>query len=550
MSSPGVSRLEALLESAQLLHASLDLDALLSHLLRSVMGRLLITRAVIAIEDKGTMRLAQVRGSSKLKVGDAYDEAKVREAGISNIFPIGDESNPVGYLGISKPVDKSGNKRIDEDETEFITALLGLAASGIANANAHSETQRVNRDLDQRVEDLRTLLDVVRGFTSALDPEGVARLLALTFTGRWAVSRYAIIAWREDHPVVTRSKGIKPVAILEARDEIGKLPDAVVINDVPEGVLKSALIEQQAEVVFVMRSGGEASGLVTLGPRRKDQGYSAADLAFGSALVGQAAVAFDNAWYFTEALERRRMEQELELAANIQEGLFPSTLPGLTGYELAAMNRPARHCGGDYYDVLPYETPAGESAYLLCVADVSGKGLPASLLMSSMQATLRALLGRIPSLTTLAEHINELLYATTPSNKYVTAVLFAVEPASGKCQYVNAGHTQCLHLKADGTAHWLAATGTPFGLMSGLPYEESSLQLDPGEMVALYSDGVTEAQNSTEDEFGEERLTQVLLPISGNPAPMIVDSLLESIDTFAGELPQYDDITIMVIKRL
>ena len=550
MSSPVVSRLEALLESAQLLHASLDLDSLLSHLLRSVMGRLLIARAFIAIDDKGTMRLAQVRGSSKLRVGDTYEEAKVREAGISQIFPIGDESKPVGYLGIAKPVDKSGNKRIDEDETEFITALLGLAASGIANANAHSETQRVNRDLDQRVADLRTLLDVVRGFNSALDPEGVARLLGLTFTGRWAVTNYAIIAWREGHPIVTRSKGIKPVALIEAREEIAVLPDAAVINDVPDGAFKRALVEEQVEAVFVMRSGGEPSGVVALGARRRGPGYSPADLEFGAALVGQAAGAFDNAWYFNEALERRRMEQELELAASIQEGLFPSALPGLKGYELAAMNRPARHCGGDYYDVLPYTTLDGESAYLLCVADVSGKGLPASLLMSSMQATLRALLGRIPSLTALAEHINELLYATTPSNKYVTAVLFAIEPASGKCQYVNAGHTQCLHLRADGSANWLAATGTPFGLMPGLPYDESDLQLNSGDMVALYSDGVTEAQNSTEDEFGEERLTQVLLPISGQPAPVIVDSLLEQIDTFAGTLPQYDDITIMVIKRL
>ena len=550
MSAPVVSRLEALLESAQLLHASLDLDALLSHLLRSVMGRLLITRAFIAINDKGTMRLAQVRGSSKLKVGDPYDEAAVREAGISHIFPIGDETAPVGYLGISKPVDKSGNRRIDEEETEFITALLGLAASGIANANAHLETQRVNRDLDQRVEDLRTLLDVVRGFTSALDPEGVARLLSLTFIGRWAVSRYAILAWREGHPIVTRSKGIKPVALVEARDEIGPLPDAALVSHLPDGALKTALVAEQAEAVFVMRSGGEASGFVALGARKSGTGYSPADLEFGAALVGQAAVAFDNAWYFNEAVERRRMEQELQLAASIQEGLFPAELPGLNGYELAATNRPARHCGGDYYDVLPYTTAEGEAAYLLCVADVSGKGLPASLLMSSMQATLRALLGRIPRLTDLAVHINELLYVTTPSNKYVTAVLFAIEPTTGKCQYVNAGHTQCLHLKADGTAHWLAATGTPFGLMAGLPYDESAIQLECGDMVALYSDGVTEAQNSSEDEFGEERLTQVLLPISGKPAPMIVDSLLESIDTFAGELPQYDDITIMVVKRL
>ena len=298
-----------------------------------------------------------------------------------------------------------------------------------------------------------------------------------------------------------------------------------------------------------MRSGNAPSGLVLLGARRQDRGYSPADLEFGSTLVAQAAVAFENSWYFREALERRRMEQELELAATIQVGLFPSVLPELHGCQIAAMNRPARHCGGDYYDVLRFTTQGGESAFLLCVADVSGKGLPASLLMSSMQATLRALLGRIPTLTELAVHINELLYATTPSNKYVTAVLFEIEPITGNCRYVNAGHTRCLHLLADGTPVWLEATGTPFGLLSGLPYEENVIQLDTRDIVALYSDGVSEAQDANEDEFGEDRIRDVLAPISDQPAAVLVTTLLESIDRFAGPLPQYDDITIMIVKR-
>ena len=212
------------------------------------------------------------------------------------------------------------------------------------------------------------------------------------------------------------------------------------------------------------------------------------------------------------------MEQELALAASIQEGLFPGVLPELLGCEIAALNRPARHCGGDYYDVLPFTSPAGEPSFLLCVADVSGKGLPASLLMSSMQATLRALLGRVPTLTELAMHINELLYATTPSNKYVTAILFAVEPVSGKCRYINAGHTRCLHLRADGVPVLLEATGTPLGLMPGLPYQENMIDLGPRDIVALYSDGVSEAQDAKEDEFGEDRIRDVLAPISDQPA--------------------------------
>ncbi len=169
--------------------------------------------------------------------------------------------------------------------------------------------------------------------------------------------------------------------------------------------------------------------------------------------------------------------------------------------------------------------------------------------MSSMQATLRALLGRIPTLTELAVHINELLYATTPSNKYVTAVLFAIEPITGKCRYVNAGHTRCLHLRADGEPVWLEATGTPFGLMPGLPYQENVIELDARDIVALYSDGVSEAQDANEDEFGEDRIRDVLAPISDQPAAVLVTTLLASIDRFAGPLPQYDDITIMIVKR-
>lgn len=242
-------------------------------------------------------------------------------------------------------------------------------------------------------------------------------------------------------------------------------------------------------------------------------------------------------------------EQELSLAASIQENLFPAAMPKLTGCDLAARNRPARQCGGDYYDALPVAAESPDHPHLLCVADVSGKGLPASLLMSNIQATLRALLGRMPSLTELAAHTNNLLYATTPANKYVTAILVEIDPVSGACRYVNAGHTDGLLLRADGEAVWLKATGTPLGLIPQMPYDEESFVLQPGDIVAMYSDGVSEAQNVQEEEFSETRVADLLREYKHESAAALVARVFEEVDRFAGAAPQFDDITLLILKR-
>jgi sigma-B regulation protein RsbU (phosphoserine phosphatase) len=548
--SLGVSRLEALLESAQLLHSSLNLDDLLRHLLRSVMGRLLVGKALIAVSQDGVMRLSLARGLPKLTPGDIFDETTVRANGVDLILPIGNEANPVGFLAIARPL----NREIESEEIEFLRALLGIAASGIENARAHTEAHQLNQALDQKVQELRTLLDLVRGLTSTLEPDEVAQLLMLTLAGRWAVRKYALVAWKKGHPPVMRLKGMELDRLADYDNyaaQLSDLPDAVKVADLPESEFKAILREGQAEVVFLIRAGDESSGgIAALGPRPGNLSYTESDLEFGTGLVAQSAVAFQNSWYFREAIERKKVEQELALAANIQQNLFPASLPKLPGFELAARNRPARQCGGDYYDALANRGVGIEGSYLICVADVSGKGLPASLLMSNIQATLRALLGRMTSLTDLSAHTNELLYASTPSNKYVTAILFDLDPTTGHCRFVNAGHTDCLILRGNGEAVWLKATGTPLGLLPGMPYEEQTIELHAGDLVALFSDGVTEAQDEHENEFGEERLAEFLRPIADEPSEAIVDKVFTEIDRFAGSAPQYDDITLFVIKML
>ena len=550
------TRLESLLESAQLLNSSLDLDSLLKHLLRTVMGRTLVGRGLVAVAaGDGKMKIAQLRGVKNAKIGDDFDENSLRESGIETFYPIGNQENPIGYLGIGKPP----NGEISVEETESLHAILGIAASSIANAKAHDETQKFNFQLNEKVQELRALLDLVRGLTATLEPEAVAQLLILTLTGRWAVGKYALFVQKENHAPVVRQKGIALPPFESFGEILSELPEAVRVADLPESEFKNALTASKAQLVFPINSSASTGGVLVLGARLGKLPFADADLEFGAGLVAQAGVAFENSWFVLETIERKKMEQELELAASIQQGLFPEFLPRIAGYDLAAKNRPALQCGGDYYDVLPIEriNETGEKSYLLCVADVSGKGLPASLLMSNMQATMRALIGRVPTLAELAMRTNELLHATTPSNKFVTAILFEVFPASGKASYVSAGHGDCLLMRKTGEIEKFDSTGLPLGMMEssmlemlGKNYEEKHIELNSGDVLALYSDGVTEAYDVDENEYGDDRLIACLRPNIENSSHDSVNEVFNAIDDFAQTAPQHDDITLMIFKRL
>lgn len=252
-----------------------------------------------------------------------------------------------------------------------------------------------------------------------------------------------------------------------------------------------------------------------------------------------------------ERARRALVEQELELAASIQQALFPETIPNVEGFDIAAFNRPARVCGGDYYDVLEtnkIETDQNPS-YLFCVADVAGKGLPAALLMSSVQATFRALAGRAATLAELAAETNELLHAASPSDKFVTAILIELNPATSRAKYVNAGHNECFLLRgASDEIEILKSTGLPLGMFPGMSYEENEIQLKPGDLLALFSDGVPEANSANGEEWGEANLRAILDRAKADSAESVVNRIVGEIDRFADGAAQHDDITLLVLK--
>ena len=517
------SRLESLLESAKLLGSSLKLEDQLSHILRTIMGRLLTMRAAVAINGPRGMRVEVVRGVQGLQKGAPFSEEIAQQAGLPIVAPIGDPEAPQGMIGVGRPA----RGEMDEAERDFLSALLNLAATSIANARAHEEVVRSNQGL-------RAVLDLGRGIASTIDPEEVAQIALLTLSGRMAARKYALITWRPGQEPVRRVRGIEGVDAEELQKRFGEAWE----------------IEQADGYVYVpIRQGETTAGVVILGPRIGDAEYTEQDLDFCAGIVAQAAVALENAWRVRDTLYRKQLEKELSLAASIQKDLFPQTMPPLRATALAARNRQAREVGGDYYDALPFGPAGADTPHLLTVADISGKGIAASLLMANIQATLRALLATQDSLPLIAARMSDLLYASTPASKYATAILVRYDPVSGECEYVNGGHNEGVVLRASGEVELLRATGLPVGLMPARTFESAGFEMGAGDLLLIYSDGVPDACTLEDEEFGLDRTIECLKATRHLPPEEILDRLFAAIDDFVGAAPQHDDITAMVVKR-
>jgi len=242
-------------------------------------------------------------------------------------------------------------------------------------------------------------------------------------------------------------------------------------------------------------------------------------------------------------VEKQRQDRELQIAREIQQSLFPESWPELPGFDLAAESRACYQVGGDYYDIIPL----GNGRVVLAVADVSGKSTPASILMASIHASLRALVGSAPAATLMAR-LNELLVASTQANKYVTMLYAELDLEARRLAYVNAGHVPPYLLRRDGGLERLTAGGTAVGLLGGQSYEVGEVGLEPGDVVAMVTDGVTEAMSPADEEFGDERAVSALRRLADKPAKEMIEGLQEAVASWTGPAGCSDDLTALVLK--
>jgi serine phosphatase RsbU (regulator of sigma subunit) len=270
------------------------------------------------------------------------------------------------------------------------------------------------------------------------------------------------------------------------------------------------------------------------------------DLNLLSVMGHIAAIRVENVRLAEIEETERIMLRDLSQAAEIQRRMLPAQAPEMAGADLAGFNAACRTVGGDYYDFFPF--PDGRIA--MALGDVSGKGMPASLMMMALHARVQVLAEDPGNLAAFMTRLNKATCAQCPSNRFITFFFCVLDPATGELTFANAGHNPPILVRASGEAQMLEGGGPVLGILPAASYGEQRVHLDPGDMLVLYSDGVTEANNAAYDEYGEGRFIEVLKRYREAPATAIVEAVTCDLTEFAAGAPQADDITLVVAKRV
>lgn len=293
-------------------------------------------------------------------------------------------------------------------------------------------------------------------------------------------------------------------------------------------------------------SKGEVHGAVYLDLRAQNRSYRENDLQWLVGVATQAALAINIALLHNETLERRQRERDLEIARSIQMNLLPRSMPEIEGFEFSGMSRPALMVGGDYFDVAALE----DGKVVMAVADVSGKGIPAAILVASVRSAVRIEARSLPfeNIVSVVRRLNEAVCEETTSNMFVTMVLGVLDTESRRFQFCNAGHAHPILRTADGRVAHLQAGGCFLGIDPELQMESDSVELEPGSLLVLYTDGVTDALNEDGEAFGHERLMQYIEASHAQPAAAFVEGLDMAVRKFQGEAEAFDDVTVLAVR--
>lgn len=357
---------------------------------------------------------------------------------------------------------------------------------------------------------------VARGFGGGVDLDAIARIPRESLT---QLLDGTDLLRREEVPALAEERG---------------LTEAV-----------APLLAVKPYLLLTLRHSGRFLGLIALGRKITETRYTAPEVSLLQTLTNQTSVAVTNALLYRDSLQKTILEEELAVARRIQQRLLPSRLPSTSAFGLAALNAPSRYVGGDYYDTVF----SGNGRYLVAIADVAGKGVPAALLASMVQAAIRTQAPDSKNVAEIMGRLNRLVHEATPEDRFATCFLAEVGVEGVELAFANAGHNFPIHRSANGSCRFLEEGGIPLGIEPAYVYPEARTRLLPGDALVLYTDGITDARNRVGEDFGEERLIELVERIPDRfSADEIVTAIADELARFTDGAEQMDDITLLALK--
>jgi serine phosphatase RsbU (regulator of sigma subunit) len=411
------------------------------------------------------------------------------------------------------------------DESTLDAVRIGLRAWQLCE-----ELKRSRFDERIHLWELEAIRSIATGIGDILETEAIAEELISHLVALLGV-RSAHLYLGDSPESAAVVGGFGPTRLAE--NEIGK---AWLHGIYTDDVVALPLQTDSGTLGLLVASDKEA--------RAGTEPFAANDVRLLELFAVQVTVAMEYVRLTRESLERERLKRELEMAAVIQSHLHPQEFPDLEGFRLAVRSSSSRQVAGDTYDVL-----IRDGALIATVTDVSGKGVGAGMIASGVHAGVRLMARGSRNLAELAERINAYLFGATADNRFATLAMVSID-RDGSLRAVNAGHLPILIRRADGSIEELTSSGLPLGILDSAKYTESAARLEPGDLVVLYTDGLTEAEDSHEEEFGVQRVAEVTTAVGNPTAENLCDEILRAVENHTGGGSLEDDATLLVVERL
>lgn len=437
----------------------------------------------------------------------------------------------------------------------FLIRLLADKIKAWTDERFFREAYNAEQILSDLSEDVRTMIEtkplletVSSKISESLHVPQVALLLK---NGGNFQPAYALgyknspnVSLNENDTTIEKLKTNEPLVIYQDDQDSW-------INDEAQTTERENLRALNSQLLLPFGAKNELSGLISLSPKLSDSPYTPTDLRLLKSVAAQTGLALENSRLtqviVSEAAQKERINRELEIAREVQERLFPQEFPRIEGLDYFGACRSALDVGGDYYDFI--ELP--ENKFGIAIGDISGKGIGASLMMASLQASLRGQAIHFKSdLAGLMKQINSLVYEASTSNRYATFFYAQYEPATRKLTYVNAGHNPPFLIRKSGEVVRLEEGGAVVGMLPSIlvNYKQGEIELQTGDLLVGYTDGISEAMNPQEDEWSEDAMLEELKKVHEKPAVEILPYIVACADEFASGAKQHDDMTMIVVK--
>jgi sigma-B regulation protein RsbU (phosphoserine phosphatase) len=558
-----IAELIALLDLTTSLGGRLSGQEILDVVLLTVMGRLGASEGCLYVKAEGglaelrvsrglsgrapqNVALGDLAGNEVVERGSGRCDALFAATSLELVCPITRAGRHVAVLGVGG---SAAGRRYTGEDVAFVQSVAACAATPIENGLIQDELRSVNRRLSVKIYQLRNLFDISRELAASFDEESIKSLTVTTIMGQLMISRCALFLVEGGGLGLAHERGLHSTvgAALVPREEAQQVLEAlgrpIATEGLPEGELKSRLTGQGLSQLVPLNLGGRRDGFVALGERSSGAQLGEEDLDFVLTLGRQALAALENVRLQRVRLEKERQDRELQIAREIQRSLFPPSFPAIPGYALAAEMRPCYEVGGDYYDAIPI----GQGRWALLIADVSGKGVPASILMASLHASLHALAGAAQPDKTIAR-LNRFLYESTQASRFATLFYCELDASARRLSYVNAGHVPPYHLSRTGVVRRLEEGGPALGIIESATYELGVAELGSGDLVAMVTDGATEAHSSADEEFGDQRVLESIRSSRAGGMDRCVDVLFRDVMEWVGDAGCGDDLTALFLE--